>query len=453
MKIPLSWLKDYIDLDGLSVEEIARKLTLAGLEVEEIKYAGLPMPDNAASGMHASGRHEFKTSGIAWDREKIVVGEIREVMPHPNADRLTLLDLYDGQQDQVVLTGAPNIFHLKGMGKLPKPLKVAYAKEGATIYDGHADGLVLTTLKRAKIRGVESYSMACSEKELGISEDHEGIIILDEDAPVGMPLVDYMGDAVLDIAILPNMARNANVIGVARELAALTGRDLRGLKDLGGLEGFGAFVTNPLSLRPRLPTSQPAVVEYPGGFLLHTGLPNPGLSAGLRKFSAKWTRTDLPIIVHLMADRPEETQNMVRMLEEIENVMAVELGFAPLLADDILLLTLDMCLGELPLIFSLPGEQVLSLGPRLIQKGAEAISIAAPRGSQVTSQKAVVSGRLYGPSLFPQALDVVKNAAKIDLPIIGAGGVWSKENADAMLSVGALAVQVDAALWNPAFTL
>jgi phenylalanyl-tRNA synthetase beta chain len=222
MKLPLSWLKDYIDLDGLSVEDIARKLTLAGLEVDEIKYAGLPMPN-----FKEGDRHEFKTSGIGWDRDKIVVAEIREVNPHPNADRLTLLDLFDGQQSQVVLTGAPNIFHLKGTGKLPKPIKVAYAKEGSAIYDGHAEGLVLTTLKRAKIRGVESYSMACSEKELGISEEHQGIIILDDDAPVGMPLADYMGDAVLNIDILPNMARNASVIGVARELAALTGRELR----------------------------------------------------------------------------------------------------------------------------------------------------------------------------------------------------------------------------------
>jgi phenylalanyl-tRNA synthetase beta chain len=220
VKIPISWLKDYIDLDGLSIEDIARKLTLAGLEVDEIKYVGLAM-------YKESERHEFKTSGFSWDREKIVVAEIREVHPHPNADRLTLLDLYDGKEEQSVLTGAPNIFHLKGMGRLPKPLKVAYAKEGSTIYDGHADGLVLTTLKRAKIRGIESYSMVCSEKELGISEEHEGIILLDDDAPVGMPLADYMGDAVLDISILPNMGRNANVIGVARELAALTGRKLK----------------------------------------------------------------------------------------------------------------------------------------------------------------------------------------------------------------------------------
>ncbi len=217
------------------------------------------------------------------------------------------------------------------------------------------------------------------------------------------------------------------------------------------LDTFGAFITNPISLRPRLPTAHPAVIEYPGGFLLHTGLPNPGIHAALKKYSAKWTRSELPVIVHLMADRPEETQQMVRLLEPHENVMAVELGFAPLLADDIILLTLEMCLGELPLIFSLPVEQVLSLGPRLVQDGAQAISIAAPRGSLMTDH--LITGRLFGPSLFPPSLLIVESATKLGIPIIGAGGVWTKENADAMLAVGALAVQVDAALWNPAFEM
>ena len=225
-------------------------------------------------------------------------------------------------------------------------------------------------------------------------------------------------------------------------------------------EPFGAFVTNPFSLRPRLPAAKPELIEYPGGFLLHTGLPNPGLNAGLKKYSAKWSRADLPIIVHLMADRPEETQRMVRMLESQENVMAAELGFAPLLADDIIMLTLEMCVGELPLIFSLPVEQVLSLGPRLIQDGAQAISIAAPRGASYSplllgegpGVREITHGRLYGPSLFPQTLETVSSAAKLGLPIIGSGGVWSEENADAMISVGALAVQVDAVLWNPHFT-
>ena len=186
----------------------------------------------------------------------------------------------------------------------------------------------------------------------------------------------------------------------------------------------------------------------PGGFLLHTGLPNPGLSNVLKKHSGRWNRADLPIIVNLMADRPEETMNMVQMLESIENVMAVELGFAPLLADDIILLNLEMCLGEVPLIFSLPVEQVLSLGPRLIQEGAQAISISSPRGAMMNDNQ-LVTGRLYGRSLFPRSLDIVHSAARLEIPIIGAGGVWTEQDTADMLSAGAMAVQTDASLWVP----
>ena len=230
-------------------------------------------------------------------------------------------------------------------------------------------------------------------------------------------------------------------------------------------DAFGAFVTNPLSLRPRKPTKYPALIEYPGGFLLHTGLPNLGLNAAVKKYARRWVDSRLPVIVHLMADRPEETSRMVQSLEGLENISAVELGFAPLLADDIVLLTIEMSLGELPLIVSLPVEQVLSLGPRAIQEGVAAISLAAPRGmlpltpspspkgrgeSMVEEQ---VTGRLSGPALFPQSLLTVRDAARTGIPVIGAGGVQSKENADAMLSVGALAVQTDVSLWKGDVTL
>jgi phenylalanyl-tRNA synthetase beta chain len=218
MKVPLSWLKDFVEIT-LPIDELAHRLTMAGLEVEEITYIGLPLPGSGQ-------RQEAKISGFAWDPEKIVVGAIHEVMPHPNADRLVLCRLDDGKQEQIVLTGAPNLYPFKGAGPLPKPIMVAYAKEGAQIYDGHQPGQVLVTLNRAKIRGVDSYSMACSEKELGISDDHAGIIFLDDDAKAGMPLVEYMGDAVFDIAITPNIARDANILGVAREIAALTGQPL-----------------------------------------------------------------------------------------------------------------------------------------------------------------------------------------------------------------------------------
>ncbi len=227
MKIPLSWLKDFVDI-RISIEELAYLLTMAGLEVEEIRYVGLPMPSGRIEGRPGGhSRVETKISGIEWEADKIVVGAVLEVMPHPNADRLVLCRLNDGEKEHIVLTGASNLFPFKSLGPLAQPLKVAYAREGARIFDGHQTGQVLMTLKRAKIRGVESYSMACSEKELGISEDHEGVIILDPDAPTGMSLVEYMGDAVLDIALLPNIARDACVLGVAREVSALTGEPLR----------------------------------------------------------------------------------------------------------------------------------------------------------------------------------------------------------------------------------
>jgi dihydroorotate dehydrogenase len=218
------------------------------------------------------------------------------------------------------------------------------------------------------------------------------------------------------------------------------------------LDSFGAFVTNPLSLRPRLPTPQPAMVEFPGGFLMHTGLPNPCLSSAVKHHSARWNRADIPIIINLMADRPDETKRMVQSLENVDNVMAVELGFAPLLADDIILLTLESCLGEIPLIFSLPIEQVLSLGPRLIQNGAQAISISPPRGALVTSSSSLTTGRLYGPSLLPRMLDIVHAASKLEIPIIANGGIWSEKDVADSLSAGAMAVQVDASLWIPKWT-
>jgi phenylalanyl-tRNA synthetase beta chain len=218
MKVPISWLKDYVDID-LSINDLAYALTMAGLEVEAIHIVGLAMP--------AVETLEYQLTGFEWAREHIVVAAIHEVKAHPNADRLVLCELDDGEQTHTVLTGAPNLFEYRGKGPLAEPIKVCYAREGATIINAYEPGNELTTLKRRKIRGVDSYSMACSERELGISEEHEGIIILDTGAPTGSPLQDYMGDAVLDIAITPNIARDANVLGVAREISAITGQTLR----------------------------------------------------------------------------------------------------------------------------------------------------------------------------------------------------------------------------------
>jgi dihydroorotate dehydrogenase len=214
---------------------------------------------------------------------------------------------------------------------------------------------------------------------------------------------------------------------------------------------FGAFLTNPISLRPRRPAANPALIDFPGGCLLHSGLPNPGLPAVLKKFARRWAEAALPVIPHLMADRPEETARMAQMLEGLENVAALELGFAPQLSGDLILMTVESALGELPIIVNLPFDQVLTLGPRLVQAGAAALSLSAPRGALPGPGNLPVTGRLLGPGLFPQAYEIVRSATRLGLPIIGGVGIYSRAEAEAMLAAGALAVQVDAVVWRGGF--
>ncbi len=218
MKVPLSWLKEYVDLT-LPVDELAEKLTLAGLEVENIEFIGLPMPESLRRRKGIAPDDLVTGNGhIVWERDKLFVGQIVETRRHPNADRLLLATVdYGHGAPMTIITGAPNL--QPGAAGV----KVAFATLGATLVDPYAPEFKTMKLKPAKIRGIESQGMACSEKELGISEDHEGILILPDDAPVGMPLADYLGDIVLEIAVTPNMIRIASIIGVAREVAAITG--------------------------------------------------------------------------------------------------------------------------------------------------------------------------------------------------------------------------------------
>ncbi len=217
MKVPLSWLKDYVEMT-LPPHELAERLTVAGLEVEGIEWIGVP----------ATGHYAETADHLVWERDHLVVGAIHEVKPHPNADRLVLAMVdYGGEELEQVVTGAPNLFDYAGQGELDPPLKAPFAMEGSELYNGHIEGWERMTLSEATIRGIPSRSMVCSEKELGLSEEHEGIMLLQTDAPPGTPLQDVLGDVVLDIHLTPNLARCFNMIGVARETSAITGAPLR----------------------------------------------------------------------------------------------------------------------------------------------------------------------------------------------------------------------------------
>jgi phenylalanyl-tRNA synthetase beta chain len=213
MKVPLSWLRDYAD-PPQAVAQLALRLTLAGLEVASVRTIGLPVPEGL--------RVKAEDLGPEWQRDKIVLGKVLAVERHPNADRLTLATVdYGAGQPKTVVTGAPNI----KVGERGQTVIVALS--GSVLFDGHAEQKVLRELKPSKIRGVPSDAMVCSAYELGISEEHEGIILLDEDAPPGTPLADFMGDIVLELEVTPNLARCLSMLGVAREVAALTGQVLR----------------------------------------------------------------------------------------------------------------------------------------------------------------------------------------------------------------------------------
>ncbi|GJM16496.1 MAG: phenylalanine--tRNA ligase beta subunit [Thermodesulfobacteriota bacterium] len=193
MKFTLNWLKDYIDFD-LSPEELSHKLTMAGLEVEDVIYQG---------------------KGL----ENVIAAQITELTPHPDAEKLSLCKVTDGENTYPIVCGANN---------MKAGDKVALAKIGAKLPPGpkFEDGL---KIKKAKIRGEVSEGMLCAENELGLGEESDGIIILPQSANVGKAIVDELGinDVIFEVGITPNRPDCLSVIGVAREVAALTGNRVK----------------------------------------------------------------------------------------------------------------------------------------------------------------------------------------------------------------------------------
>ncbi len=187
MRVNIEWLRDWVDID-LKPEELAEKLTVAGLEVDAVETAAPPF-------------------------DGLVVAEIAAVDPHPNADKLVLCRVDDGESQHSVVCGAPNA---------AAGLRAPFAPVGAVMPGG-------SKIRRAKLRGVDSEGMLCSAQDLGIAESSDGLLELPEDAPVGLSVRDYLklDDAVLDIDLTPNRGDCFSVLGIAREIAATQDLELR----------------------------------------------------------------------------------------------------------------------------------------------------------------------------------------------------------------------------------
>jgi phenylalanyl-tRNA synthetase beta chain len=186
MKISRNWLSKFIDLSDINIDTLSHTLTMAGLEVEDVVS-------------------EAKLY------EHFVIAFVEEKIKHPNANKLSLCKVFNGKETLNIVCGAPNV----DAGQ-----KIVLAQVGAIVPDGGFE------IKAAKIRGEESFGMICSQKELGLSDDHSGIWVLPADAPVGTPLAEYLGktDDILEIGITPNRPDALSHIGVARDVAALFNR-------------------------------------------------------------------------------------------------------------------------------------------------------------------------------------------------------------------------------------
>ena len=188
MLISLNWLKQYIDLDGIEINEMENALTMIGQEVEKIEVLGENL-------------------------ENVVTAQIIEKEMHPDSDHLTICKVDNGKEILQIVCGAPN--HKAGD-------KVVMAQVGAKL----APDFVI---KKGKIRGVESNGMLCSEEELNIGKDSSGIMILPEDTPVGVPMKEYLGinDTVFELEITPNRPDCLSHIGIARELGAYYNKEVK----------------------------------------------------------------------------------------------------------------------------------------------------------------------------------------------------------------------------------
>lgn len=223
-------------------------------------------------------------------------------------------------------------------------------------------------------------------------------------------------------------------------------------QDLLKIEKLGALVTNPVTLHAWRPATGTRVVPLDAGVLVHTGLPNRGLNKTLEQYRALWENLPLPVILHLVASDVDQIRLSADIIDGEPAVDAVELGindettweetrrFVQLLTSRI----------EKPVLVRLPISEVNELADAAVEGGAGALVVAAPpRGTaRDPISKKLISGRIYGPLVKPIALRLVGQLVRrVDIPVIGCGGIHSPEDARDFMEAGARAVQVDSVTW------
>lgn len=213
---------------------------------------------------------------------------------------------------------------------------------------------------------------------------------------------------------------------------------------------LGAIVTNPVTLRPRRGPPQPRLAETPGGFILNTGAQNPGVRRVIQRYAGAWKRIGVPVIVHLAPDDPNDLSRTARALASTEAVAGLEVGVPDdASADEAGELVAAASESELPLLAKLPMARATQLVAACLKAGTDALVIGSPpAGAVMHPSGQVVNGRLYGPSLHALTLRALLDVGPlVDVPLVGCGGVHGIEGARAFLGAGAVAFQVDSAIF------
>lgn len=210
---------------------------------------------------------------------------------------------------------------------------------------------------------------------------------------------------------------------------------------------MGAFITNPISFLPRQPSSSREFQAYPGGFLIHTGLPNDGFRSVFQQCWKKWGALKCPVIVHLLVEKVDWLGEMLRILENCENILAVELSFPVSNSYQEMKYTFTNIQSELPLILSADLLLSSKLDIHNIPVNMAAIHLAELRGSLPNKEGNIVSGRLYGPANFPAFLMETMRLSKLGVKVIS-GGVSSELHANSLFKSGADALSLDTIFWQ-----